>query len=83
VLGDAADNLGTRGIHQASELLQMFGNVPCVFGSLAGRSYQYGALHRIADRDHWTDRAAFLVIQSIRGLRGLGPDESAQLGLHG
>jgi hypothetical protein len=83
VLGDAAHNFGTRGIHQPSELFQMFGNMPCVFGSLTGRSYQYGALDRITDRDQWTDRAAFLVIQSIRGSRGLGPNGSGLPGLHG
>jgi hypothetical protein len=34
----------------------MFGDVPCVFGSLPGRSYQYGALDGIADWDQWSDR---------------------------
>ena len=83
MLGDAAYDFGTGGVHQPGELFQMFGDVPCVFGSLTGRSHQHGALDRVADRDHWSDSGTFLVIESIRESRGLGPDGSRQLGLHG
>ena len=70
VLRDPAHDFGAGRVHQPGELFQMFGDVPCVFGSLAGRGHQHGALDRIADRDHWSDRGTFLVIESSRAWRG-------------
>jgi hypothetical protein len=65
VLRNAAHDFGPRGVDQASQLFQMFDDMPCVFGSLAGRSHQHRALDGIADRNQWSDSRTFLVTEFV------------------
>jgi hypothetical protein len=51
VLGDAADHLGTGGVHQARQLFQMFVDVSRVGRPFAWRGYQHHTLDGIADRN--------------------------------
>ena len=68
LLRDAADDFGAGGVHQPGQLFQVLGDVPRVGRPLAGRGHQHGALDRIADRDQWSDRGTFLVIESMPGM---------------
>ena len=83
MLRNASHNFSAGSVYQPGQFFQMFRDVPCVLRSLAGRSHQHRALDGIADRDQWSDRGTFLVIEIAVELRCFRPSGSAELGLRG